>query len=251
MQAQTEERTISIMKKSFYLLFTLIFCVCLIAGCNGKNQQENTAPANTEEQTTSTNPVSEKDAAAFVSNLYDKYEIYRSREWNIRSPKSIFPQKSENSYVLPYFLDNYFYLAGKEFNIHEDADGILTDGEEDFFDKTYGIPYFSAIKISEVQKAVNEIFGSDKYQISGGIENNCTESGYYVMPGGRGGDAVLALKDYSISNSRINESGASVSVSENWQEVGSDGICRDVSVKTTYIIGYEKGFLYLENVIFD
>ena len=109
----------------------------------------------------------------------------------------------------------------------------------------------SRFKISEVQKAVNEIFGSDKYQISGGIENNCTESGYYVMPGGRGGDAVLALKDYSISNSRINESGASVSVSENWQEVGSDGVCRDVSVKTTYIIGYEKGFLYLENVIFD
>lgn len=239
------------MKKTFYLLFTLILCICLIAGCKGTNQQDNTTSSNTEEQTTSKNLISEKDATAFVSNLYDKYEIYRSREWNIRSPQSVFPQKSENSCVIPYFLDSYFYLAGKEFNIHEDTDGILTDSEADLLEKTDGISYFSAIKISEVQKAVNEIFGSDKYRISGGIENNCTESGYYVMPGGRGGDAVSAFKDYSISNSQINESTASVTVSENWQEVGSDGVCRDVSVKTTYIIGCNQCFLYLENVIFD
>ncbi len=29
------------MKKSFYLLFAFVLCICLISGCKDKNQKEN------------------------------------------------------------------------------------------------------------------------------------------------------------------------------------------------------------------
>ena len=278
------------MKKSLYLLFAFVLCICLISGCKDKNQKESDTSlstslpdatqstqsteveptpteeepssssqtqtnketeAPTEQQTKAEPLISEKDAKSFISNAYNKYEIYRGREWNIKSPESIFPKKSGGAYVLPYFLDNYFYAFGKSINIHDDTDGILTDSEAAYLDKAYDFPYFSAVKISTIQSVFNEIFGKNTYRLSGRIENNCTQSGYYLMLGGRGGDGQSILKDYRISNIQINNEIASVTVSESWSVMDDNRDFHDVSAKTTYILGITNGSVYLKDVIFN
>lgn len=280
------------MKKSFYLLFAFVLCICLISGCKDKNQKENetslrtsspdatqstqsteveptptdaetSSPSSsqkqmdketeapTEQQTKDEPLFSEKDAKSFISTAYNKYEIYRGRECNINSPESIFPKKSGEAYVLPYFLDNYFYSSGKSINIHDDTDGILSDSEAAYLDKAYGFPHFSAVKISTVQSVFNEIFGKNTYRLSGGIENNCTQSGYYLMLGGRGGDGLSIFNDYRISNIQISNEIARVTVSESWSVMDDNGDFHDVSAKTTYILGITNGSVYLQDVIFN
>ena len=280
------------MKKSFYLLFAFVLCICLISGCKDKNQKENetslstsspdatqstqsteveptptdaetSSPSSSQKQTdketeapteqqTEAEPLfSEKDAKSFISTAYNKYKIYIGREWNINSPKSIFPKESGGSCVLPYFLDNYFCYTGKDINIHDDTDGILSDSEAAYLDKAYDFPHFSAVKISTVQSVFNEIFGKNTYRLSGGIENNCTQSGYYLMLGGRGGDGQSILNDYRISNIQISNEIARVTVSESWSVMDDNRDLHDVSAKTTYILGITNGSVYLQDVIFN
>lgn len=178
-------------------------------------------------------PVSEEDVKNYVNMVYGKYDIYRFKEMNITSPSqygSVFPRRDSNgSYKAPSFLEAKLYKGGTQVTIENGKDtsesGILTEAEAQYISAASQTTTFSAVKVSTLQQAVNEIFGGGRFSFSGSIESGYTKSGYYLIPSSSGNDGAASLDHYTVESVTFDAENYTVSatVTEKWTDYSAGG----------------------------
>lgn len=178
-------------------------------------------------------PVAEEDVKNYVNMVYGKYEIYRFKEMNISSPSqygSVFPRKDAfGSYKAPSFIESKLYKSAEELLVENGEEvsggGILTPAEAQYISATAQSTVFGAVRISKVQQAVNEIFGSGRFTFDGSIESGYTKSGYYIIPASAGNDGAASLDHYTVESVTFDDetSTATATVTEKWTDYSNDG----------------------------
>ena len=177
--------------------------------------------------------MSEEDVKNYVNMVYGKYEIYRFKEMNISSPAqygSVFPRKDAfGSYKAPSFIESKLYKSAEELLVENGEEvsggGILTPADAQYISATAQSTVFGAVRISKVQQAVNEIFGSGRFTFDGSIESGYTKSGYYIIPASAGNDGAASLDHYTVESVTFDEetSTATATVTEKWTDHSNDG----------------------------
>ncbi len=202
-------------------------------------------------------PISEADAVSFVTKLYERYDIESVKVWNgvkTATKDLFFPTKNSGVYVLPIYLDEYLYQSGTEINLaKDDTSWILTEEEEKYLETYFNENlYFSVCKLTDLQKTIDDIYGEGFYTFGGKIENMYTESGYFLMEVGRGGDSSYSLESYKFSSYTPDKDSVSVTVTENWKEYDwtNDSFDRYTST-TTYILALNGSSVYLKDLTLE